>query len=137
MLLRELAERGRDQSQDGGLEGGNAQRADDLIQGLGECGLGSFHVLQQHLGVGDEEVALGGEPDPAASGLEEAHPGFLLQRSELLRHRRRAAGKRLGHGGDSAAAGELPEQPQAPKVEHGTSKHQFYFTISCGFPRWT
>jgi hypothetical protein len=70
--------------------------------------------------------------------LEEAHPSLLLQRGELLGHRGRAVGQRLGHGGDGAAAGELPEQPQAPQVEHrAPSKHQVCFTIPCGFPRWT
>jgi hypothetical protein len=104
----EPAERVRNESQDGGLEGGDAQRADGLIHGLGQRGFGSFHVLQQHMGVRDEEVGLGGEPDPSAGRLQKAHPGLLLQRGELLGHRGRAVGQRLGHGGDGAAAGKLP-----------------------------
>ena len=35
VLPRELAERVRDEGQDGGLEGGDAQRAGGLVQGLG------------------------------------------------------------------------------------------------------
>ena len=136
--LPELSEGVRYEGEDRGLEGGDAQRADGLGQGLGECGFGSFHRFQQHLGVGDEEVGLGGQPDAAAGRLEQAHPGLLLQRGELLGHRGRAVGQRLGHGGDGAAAGELTEQPQAPEVEHrASSKHQFYFTLPCPFSRWT
>jgi hypothetical protein len=138
VLLFELGEGGRQEGEDCGLEGCDAQRAGGLVQGLGECGFGSFHLLQQYLGVGDEKVGLRGQPDPAAGWLEQAHPGLLLQRGELLGHCGRAVGQRLGHGGDGASAGELAEQPQAPEVEHrASSKHQFCFTLSCSFSRWT
>jgi hypothetical protein len=111
VLLLEVGECARDEGEDCGLEGGQAQRADGLVQGLGECGFGSFHLFQQHLGVRDEHVGLGGEPDPAAGWFEEAHPGLLLQCSELLGDRGRAVGQRLGHGGDGASTTELSEQP--------------------------
>ena len=35
----------RDESQDGGLEGGDAQRPGDLVQRLSQLGFGAFHVL--------------------------------------------------------------------------------------------
>jgi hypothetical protein len=115
----EFAERGRDQGQDRGLEGGDAQGADGFVEGLGQRGLGALHLLQQDLGVGHQQLGLGGEPDPAAGRLEQAHAGLFLQRGQLLGDRRRAVGQGLGHGGDGAPAGQLPEQPQAPEVEHG------------------
>jgi hypothetical protein len=80
VLLLEVGEGMRHEGEDGGPERGDTQRANSLVQGPGECGFGSFHLLQQHLGVGDEQVGLGGEPDPASGRLEEAHPGLLLQR---------------------------------------------------------
>ena len=111
VLLLEVGERVRNEGENCGLEGGQAKRADGLVQGLGECGFGSFHLLQQHLGVRDEQVGLGGEPDPAAGSLEEAHSGLLLQCGELLGDRGRAVGQRLGHGGYGASTTELAEQP--------------------------
>jgi hypothetical protein len=105
VLLPELGEGVRYEGENCGLEGGDAQRAGGLVQGLGEGGFGSFHRFQQHLGVRDENVGLGGQPDPAAGWLEETHSGLLLQRGELLGHRGRAVGQRLGHGGDGASMG--------------------------------
>src|SRR5262249_44712772 len=55
---------------------------------------------------------------PATGGLEESYAGFPLQRGELLGHRGRAVGQRIGHGGDSAPPRELAQQPQPPKVQH-------------------
>ena len=38
----------------------------------------------------------------------------------------------------SAVSQQLAEQPQAPEVEHrAPSKHQFCFTLSRSFSRWT
>ena len=82
----------------------------------------------------DEQLGLDGEPDAAPGRLEEAHPGLLLQRGDLLRDRGRAAGEGLGDRRDGAAVGELAEQSEPSNVEHERSfKHQVRFTLFCSF----
>ena len=74
---------------------------------LASAALGSLHLLEQHLGVLDQQLALRGQPHAAAGWFEQATPGLALQRGELLGDGRGAVGHRLGDGGDRAAALEL------------------------------
>ena len=50
--------------------------------------------------------------------LDQRHAGLALQRRELLGHRGRRVGQRLGDGGHGAALMQLAQQPQAADVEH-------------------
>ena len=45
-------------------------------------------------------------------------PGLPLQRGELLRHRGRRVGVSLGHRGDGAQMGQVPQQAQAADIKH-------------------
>ena len=58
----------------------DAQRA--VAQAYGGHGL--FRGLQQVTGVGQESLALGGEPRAARSPGEQPHSQFLLQRGDAL-----------------------------------------------------
>ena len=46
--------------------------------------LGSFHLGQQSLGMGDEDLGLRCEAHPPANRLEQAHSGLALQGGQLL-----------------------------------------------------
>jgi hypothetical protein len=80
-------------------------------------------------------------PNDLSSGpdgrLEEAHPGLLLQRGELLRDRGRAEGECLGDRSHRAAVGELAERSEPSKVQHGRSFKQACFITFCSLARWT
>ncbi len=102
-------------------EGADPQRSGQPVPGVDQFGGGQLQPLQHRLGMADE-VAPGrrqGHPPPGA--LQQRHPGLPLQHGQLLGDGGRAEGERLGHGGDGAPVGELPEQAQAAYVEHRPS----------------
>jgi len=55
-----------------------------VTDGAGQCGFGSLHVRQEHLGVLDEDFCLRGESDSAAGGFEQSHSGLAFEGRELL-----------------------------------------------------
>ncbi len=112
---------GRDDRAGGGGEGADAQGSGEAAAGFGEVGVGLFQPLQDGLGVPDQVLPGGGEPDPPSGAFQQGQAGLPLQHAELLGHRRRAEGEGLGDGGDGAAAGEFAQQAQASYVEHRIS----------------
>jgi hypothetical protein len=80
----EPCERGAEHGDGGGLEGGHAQPAADVARVGGQLGLGLFEPGEHGLGVLDEAVCGGGEPDAAADALEQPKAGFRLELGELL-----------------------------------------------------
>ncbi|CAM5327160.1 hypothetical protein SLAVM298S_03443 [Streptomyces lavendulae subsp. lavendulae] len=89
--------------------------------GLGQVGVGPLQPLQDGIGVPDQVLGGRGEPDRAAGAFQQRQAGLPLQGGELLGDGGGAEGQCLGHGGDGAAAGELPQEPEAAYVEHRPS----------------
>ena len=54
--------------------------------------------------------------DAARVALEQRHPGFGLERRDLLGDRRLRVGQRLGGGRERAAVGDLPQDPQTGDI---------------------
>ena len=79
---------------------------------------GRFQGGEHRFGVPHQGRAGGRERDAPADVLQQRHPGLPLQRGELLRHRGRRVGVRLGHGGDGAQVGQVPQQAQAADIKH-------------------
>jgi hypothetical protein len=80
----ELEECCRYERHHSGLERGDSQGARCVTDGAGQCGFGSLHVRQEHLGVLDEDFCLRGESDSAAGGFEQSHSGLAFEGRELL-----------------------------------------------------
>ena len=66
----------------------------------------------------DQRLAGGRQADAARMALEQRHPGFGLERRDLLGDRRLGVGERLGGGRERAAVGDLLEDLQPADVKH-------------------
>ena len=84
----------------------------------GERRGGGLQGSEHRFGVLDESRAGGRERDAPADVLQQRHARLPLQRGELLRHRGRRVGVRLGHCGDGAQMGQVPQQAQAADIKH-------------------
>jgi hypothetical protein len=65
------------------------------------------------------ESSSAGELHPTTGLTQQNSAGLLLQQGQLLRHRGRAVGQRLGDGGHRATDREFPEQQQSVHIQHG------------------
>ncbi len=80
--------------------------------------LGRLQAREDALGVADERLSGGRQADAARMALEQRHPGFGLERRDLLGDGRLGVGERVGGGRERAAVGDLLEDLQAGHVEH-------------------
>ncbi len=101
--------------------GADPQRAGQPLLGVGEFGVGLLQQGDHRLGVPDQAETGRGEGDPPAGAFQQRDAGLLLQDGQLLGHRRRAEGQRLGDGRDGAEVGKFAQQAQASDVEHRLS----------------
>ncbi len=102
----------------------DAYRAAEPAPRGDESRVGRLQRGEDDLGVPDQRHPGGGQGDPPTGPLQQRHAGLALQRGELLGHGGRRLGVRLGHGGDGAEVGKIPQQAQATDV-----KHQFSLRI--------
>ena len=115
-LERRHGERGR-----GGLERGHAHGAAHLAGLGGELGLDLLDAREQLAGALHERAAGVGQLEPPADLAEQLDAGLALELGELLRHRRRREGERLGRARDRALGGELAQHGQSARVQHQLS----------------
>ena len=84
----------------------------------GELALQALELREQRVGVAEQHARGGGEPDAAAARLEQRVADLLLERRELLRHRRGREMQRVGGRGERAVVGDGAERAEAAEVDH-------------------
>ncbi len=65
-----------------------------------------------------ERLPGGGQADAARVALKQRHPGFLLERGDLLGDRGLRVVERVGRGRERAAPGDLVEDLQPSDIKH-------------------
>ena len=91
---------------------------DSPVRAAASDAVAASRAARHSFGVLHEGRAGGRERDAPADVLQQRHARLPLQRGELLRHRGRRVGVRLGHGGDGAQMGQVPQQAQAADIKH-------------------
>ena len=111
-------ERAGDERRERGREAAEAQPGVAAARELGQLVLGRVQPGQHPPRVPHQRVARLGEADRAGAALHQGHVDGLLQRRDVLAHRRLAHPERERGAGEGPAPVDLGQHLQTSHVEH-------------------
>ncbi len=114
----EACDRERHQRRPRGREGSHPQATPAQAGDRTERRLGGLQAREDALGVSHERLPGRGQGDPARMALQQRHPGFGLERGDLLRDRGLRVVERVCRGREGAAPGDLVEDLQTRDIKH-------------------
>jgi len=114
----EARDRERHQRRPRGREGGHPQATPAQAGDRPERRLGGLQARKDALGVAHERLPRRGQGDPARMALQQRHPGFRLERGDLLGDRGLRVVERVRRGREGAAPGDLVEDLQTRDIKH-------------------
>jgi hypothetical protein len=122
----EFGDHGRQEGRERAAEGGRAQTARTEAAQRVELRLGGGDLLQDRLGVFDQDAAGVGQLDGPDGAIEERELHLVLERGDLLRDRGLRVAEFVGGARERAMRGDLRQRPQPPYVaqhQHSLSDH--------------
>jgi hypothetical protein len=114
----EARDRERHQRRPRGREGGHPQATTAQAGDRPERRLGGLQPREDPLGVSHERLSRRGQGHPARVALQQRHPGFGLERGDLLGDRGLRVVERVRRGREGAAPGDLVENLQTRDIKH-------------------
>ena len=116
VALAQAGEGVGDEPGERGREGADAQPDAAAVGGRGDLGVGELEALGDGVGVREQDLALGGEPQAAGLALEQARADLALEGADLVGDRGLGERERAGGAGERAVVRDGAERQHATRI---------------------